>query len=184
MEFTPGTDALISATTLENQFYSIVITVQEVERNTNFNPQDDINIITASYDSDTGIFSGSADLFAIATPLPDGFHNLTYPNPYTAYTLWSEGTSGQGTALNINHAIAQRGMWLAKSERDAAYNLGNLDPKITGWSWSLLDDPLTIPVSHNCKLTFDFSLELETVSSGNGVSYRAKTYLTGTLPAD
>ncbi len=182
MDFVPGTDALITATTLENQFFSIALTIQEIERNVSFNPTDDINIITATLDTDTGIFSGSVDLFAIATPLADGSHSITYPNPYTAYTLWSEGTGGQGTALNINHAIAQRGIWLARYERDETYNLGNADNKITGISWSLLDELTSVPVAHNAKLTFDFSLELEVVSSSNGTVHRAKSYLTGTFP--
>lgn len=182
MDFTPGTNALILATTLENQFYSICMTVQEIERNISFNPTDDINILTASLDSDTGIFSGSADLFAIATPQTDGSHSLTYPNPYNLYTAWSEGTGGQGTALNINHAIAQRGIWLARYERDSVYNLADTDNKITAITWSLLDEPATVPVAHNAKLTFDFSIELEVVSSSNGTVHRAKPWLTGTFP--
>ena len=182
MDFTPGTDALIEATTLENQFYSLASLIQDLERNATINPEGNINIVTATYDSDTGIFSGSADIFAIATPLADGSHNITYPNPYTNYSSWTEGTGGQGMASNINHAIAQRGMWLAMYERMDLYNLTNADNKFTGWSWEYLDEPLTIPITHNCKLTFSFSLELELVSSSNGTQYRAKSYLTGILP--
>lgn len=182
MDFTPGEAATITATTLENQFFSIALTVQEIERNATINPEGAINIITATLDTDTGIFSGSADLLAIAEPLANGTHSMTYPNPYTAYTAWTEGTGGQGTAANINHAIAQRGIWLAAYERMDLYNLANADNKITAISWTFLDEPATLPVAHNARLTFDFAIELETVSSGNGVSYRAKTYLTGTLP--
>lgn len=182
MDFTPGTDARITATTLENQFFSIALTIQEIERNISFNPDDDINIITASLDTDTGIFSGSCDVYVIATSQSDGTHIITYPNPYTAYTLWTEGTGGQGLALNINHAIAQRGIWLARYERDSVFNVADVDNKITGISWSLLDEPTSVPVTHNAKLTFDFSLELEVVSSNNGTVHRAKPWLTGTFP--
>ncbi len=182
MDFSPGTDALIQATTLENQFYSLAITIQAIERNSSHNPNDDINIITATYDSDTAIFSGSIDTYANVTWLADGTHSITYPDPYTNYTSWSEGTGGQGNATNINHALAQRALWLIEFERSETYNLGNVDPKFTGATWTHVEEQQTLPIIHNAKLAIDFSIELELLNSSNGTQYQAKSYLTGVMP--
>ncbi len=182
MDFTPGTGAFITATTLENQFYSIAITVQATERSRTHNPNQDINIITGTIDSDTSIFTGSCDIFVYFFTDDSGNHVFGYPNPFPTYTSWTEGEGGQGKANNLNHALAQRAMWLIQSERNETYNVAQISPKLTSVAWNFLDEQQDLPIIHNVKLNFDFEFELELTNSKNGTTHRAKPWLTGTFP--
>ncbi len=182
MDFTPGTDATIQATTLENQCYSIARSIQNFERSATYNPGDEVNMITSSSDDDTQIFSGNCEIYINYTLETAGKATYTIPNPYTNLPTWNEGTGGQGTATSWVEALVERFLALTFHERDSTYNISNSDPKITNITWTLLDEFLQLPVSHNCTLSFDFSFDYTITSSSNGTVTEAVAYLQGTYP--
>ncbi|MGB3511502.1 MAG: hypothetical protein WBA93_20145, partial [Microcoleaceae cyanobacterium] len=179
MDFTPGTGATIQATTLENQCYSIARSIQNFERNEGFNPGNEIDMITSSSDDDTQIFSGSCSIYTRHTLGDAGNSNFSIPNPYSSLPLWDEGTDGQGTANSWTAALVERFLALALFERNEIYNVSNVTPKITNIQWSMLDSFPTLPVLHNCILSFDFSFDYNVISSNNGTITEAKSYLSG-----
>ena len=69
MQFNPGTGGSITATTLENQFYTIVAQLQAIERNNIKNPNE-ANIVTSTLDQDEFLFSGTCTIYLRNTLTP------------------------------------------------------------------------------------------------------------------
>ncbi|MDJ0553507.1 MAG: hypothetical protein QNJ68_03525 [Microcoleaceae cyanobacterium MO_207.B10] len=182
MDFTPGTEATIQATTLENQCYSIARSIQNFERSATYNPGNEINLITSSSDDDTQVFSGNCTLYCNHRLSSGATSIFEYLDPYTSLPIWSEGTGGDGVSDNWVEALAERFLMLANLERNSTYNLGNVESKITNILWSYLDEPIAIPVVYNATLSFEFSLDYTILNSSNGTTTEATSYLTGTYP--
>jgi hypothetical protein len=174
MQFNPGTNGSVSATTLENQFYTIAALIQFVEQDDTKNPNE-ANAIESSLDLDEYSFSGTINIFAVHS-LDSGVSQLSYPDPYLN-SGWIEGTSGDGNAANLNQAIAERALILAAAERNPTNNPNAIDPKLTTIAWSYQDTIINTPVSHNCILTISFNLEIESTTMGDGAAFKAKEYL-------
>lgn len=182
MDFLPGIGATIQATTLENQCYSIVKSVQNFERSSTYNPGNEVNMVTSSSDDDTQVFSGNCEIYINKVLETGGRLTDTILNPYASLPTWAEGTEGQGTATSWIEGLVERFLVLSFYERDNEYNVGNVDPKITNIQWSMLDDFLTLPVIHNCILSFDFTFDFAVTDSSNGTSTEAVAYLSGAYP--
>ncbi len=182
MDFTPGTDATIQATTLENQCYSILRSIQSFEQSATYNPGNEINMITSSSNDDTQIFSGNCNIYTSYDLQAGGQGIYTIPNPYTSLPVWSEGTGGQGTATSWVEGLVERFLALALHERDSTYNVSNVDPKITSITWTLLDSFPQLPVAHNCILSFEFAFDYTITDSSNGAVAKALSYLQGAYP--
>ncbi|MEM1167848.1 MAG: hypothetical protein AAGJ08_01830 [Cyanobacteria bacterium P01_H01_bin.35] len=182
MDFSPGTDATIQATTLENQCYSIIKSIQSFERSATYNPGNEVNMITSSSDDDTQVFSGNCEIYINHVLGIGGKSTYTIPTPYTNLPTWTEGTGGQGTATSWIEGLVERFLTLAFYERDDTYNITSVDPKITSVTWTLLDDFLSLPVVHNCILSCDFTFDFAVTDSSNGAATEAVAYLSGTYP--
>lgn len=182
MEFSPGTGATIQAISLENQCYSIIKSMQNFERSETYNPGNEINMLSSSSDDDTQIFSGNCEIYINKVLGLGGKLTDTIPNPYVSLPEWSEGSGGQGTATSWVEALLERFLALSFYERNDIFNQAKIDPKITAIQWSMLDDFLSLPVIHNCILSFDFSFDFSSISATNGSTTEALPYLVGVYP--
>lgn len=176
MQFNPGTGGNISATTLENQFYTIVAQIQVIERDNVKNPNE-ANIVTSTLDQDAFLFSGTCNVYAYHAWM-SGKSEISYPDPYVL-SDWSEGVEGDGSATNYNHALAERVLMLIKAERNAINNPGAIPLKFTSINWEYLTSDINSPILHNCLLNVTFELSLESASDGDGNTFKAKEYLQG-----
>ena len=173
MIFEPGTGGSITANTLENQFYTLIRQVHDVQRDTaNKNPNG-ADILDSSVNEDDLTCSGSINLY-IEIDQAAGTSSISYPDPYID-AGWIEGSEGDGSASNFNHALAERIMRLVLAERDPAQEITEL--KFSDPSIEILDEPLSTPCVHNARLKTSFTIELESVSSSTGSHYKAKEYL-------
>lgn len=179
MEFSPGSGATINATTLENQCYSIIKSIQSFERSATYNPGAEINMITSSSNDDTQVFSGNCRIFANINLAAGGLGSYSFPNPYINLPEWDRGTGGDGAASNWVEALSERFLALAFFERSSTHNISKTDPKVTSIGWELLDEFLQIPIPHNCIFSFNFTLDYEIVESDNGARTIAVEYLQG-----
>ncbi|NES64184.1 MAG: hypothetical protein F6K24_02410 [Okeania sp. SIO2D1] len=181
MNFTPGAGATVQATSLENQCYSIARSIQSFERTAKHNPGEEINMITSSSDDDTQIFSGNCEVYAEHKVLGSFYSSIYYRDPYSSL-IWDEGEDGQGTANHWVEALVERFLALATFERNETYNVSGTEPKITNIEWRMLDNFLTLPINHNCILSFEFSLDYKIINSSNGTITEAVPYLSGVYP--
>lgn len=169
--FNPGTGGSVSATTLENQLYTIIRQIHDIQRDGTKNPDNRADCVDSTINEDTGLLTGIIRPYILITHT-NGDSLIDYPDPFVG-AGWIEGTGGDGGATNYNHALTDRVLLIVSSERSA----GIATLKFTNPTISFLNAILTSPVTHNARLTINFSLELESIASSNGSSYRAKEYI-------
>lgn len=177
MQFNPGTGGTITASTLENQFFTLCSLIQNVERDAAKNDKG-VNLLTYTIDTDTDIASGSASIYCTITRnSTTGILEFSYPNPYTGIT-YSEGTGGDSKASGvITEALAERAFLMIAAEREKKRNDPNFSNKLTNPTWSINDVPLNSPIAHNALFKFSFNLQTQTTFTGNGESRNAVEYL-------
>lgn len=176
MQFNPGIGGSITATTLENQFYTIVGHIQAIERDQVQN-SNEANIVNSTLDQDAFLCSGNCAIY-VYHEWNSAMSVFSYPNPYLE-TQWTEGESGDGNATNYNHALAERALLLIKAERNATNNPTATPLRFTGIRWEYLDSVINSPIPHNCLLNFSFELNIENINNGDGSTFKAKEYLQG-----
>jgi hypothetical protein len=175
MIFAPGTGT-ITATTLENQFFTLCSLLQSIERDAVKNDKA-VNTLSYTIDTDTDIASGSISIFCTITRNSAGILEFTYPNPYTGIT-YTEGTGGDSKASGlITEALVERAYLIITAEREKKRNDPNFNNKLTNPSWSINDVPLNSPIAHNAIFKFSFNLQTQTTFTGNGESRYAVEYL-------
>jgi hypothetical protein len=170
--FNPGTGGSVSAATVENQLYTIIRQIHDVQRDLTKNPDGRADCCDSSIDEDSATLSGIIRPYLLIAHT-GGETLIAYPDPFIT-AGWIEGTGGDGGALNYNHALADRALKLVMLERTGT---NVLSPKLTNPNITVLNSVLTNPVSHNARLTINFSLTIESMPSGNGSIYRAKEYI-------
>ncbi|MFM6192648.1 MAG: hypothetical protein ACKPEN_13550 [Planktothrix sp.] len=177
MQFTPGSGATITATTLENQFYTLCSMIQGIERDAAKNDKG-VNLLSYTIDTDTDIASGSASVYCTITRnSTTGILEFSYPNPYTGIT-YSEGSGGDSKANgSILEAFVERAYLIIAAEREKKRNDPNFANKLSNPSWQINDVPLNSPVNHNALFKFSFSLQTQTTFTGSGENRNAVEYL-------
>lgn len=177
MLFTPGTGATITATTLENQFFTLISLIQSIE----FDPAKNdkaVNTISGTTDTDTNLLNGSAQIYAqVLRDATTGELNISYPVPYTGVT-YTEGTGGDSkNTLGITSALVERALLLIAAERERKRIESIFTLRLTNPTWALLDVPLNSPVPHNAIFKFNFNIQTTTTFTGSGETRSAVEYL-------
>jgi hypothetical protein len=118
MIFTPGTNATITSTTLENQFFTLCSLIQNIERDSAKNDKA-VNLLTYTIDTDTDVAAGSASIYCtIIRNSLTGILDFTYPNPYTG-VIYSEGTGGDSKSSGIiTESLVERTYLIIAAERE------------------------------------------------------------------
>lgn len=178
MLFNAGTGGTVTAATLENQWFSLLNLIQQTEQSSLTNPEQRANVLSSSLDQDTYILSGTASVYCNIARTAGG-DAITYPDPYVGATF-TEGTGGNGAASHLVAAFVERSRMLMQAERLSQFNPNALALKFTGISWTVLDAPISFPVNHNALLEFTFeNIPIESVSTGDGATIRARAWLEG-----
>lgn len=176
--FTPGTGATVTATTLENQLFTLISLIQSIE----FDPAKNdktVNAISGTTDTDTNLLNGSAQIYAqMLRDSSTGEINISYPNPYTG-VIYTEGTGGdsKNTSGLITEALVERALLLIAAEREKKRVEAVFALRLTTPTWALLDVPLNSPVPHNAIFRFNFNILTTTTFTGSGETRSAVEYL-------
>lgn len=176
MQFAPGTGT-IQATTLENQFYTLISLIQSIELDPAKNDKT-VNAVSGTVDTDTNLFTGTAQIYAqIIRNSSNGKVEISYPNPYID-VIYTEGSGGDSKANGlITEALVERALLLMAAEREKKRTEAVFALRLTTPTWAFLDVPLNSPIAHNSIFRFNFNIQTITTFTGNGETRSAVEYL-------
>lgn len=167
-----GIDGIITATTLENRFRTLILHIQDLEKDLeNKNRYNADIIIDATEDAESGTMEGNCQLYV----LKNIFNLETFPDPYIGES-WVKG-SGASIATNYNMALAETVWLLYMAEGSSDNNPNEIERKITTPELKMLSDKTFSPCPHNGLLTFSFEIPIITVVHGDRSVTTAREWL-------
>lgn len=169
MDWNPGTEGTVTATTLEKRTISILYLAQNYDNN---------NFISSNRDDDTRVINITIRLPANLTTNSNGFTEVRYFNsiPVPSGETFDSGmiSGGDSKASNLTEALVECFQRLAIFERKTDRNAtGNR--YITTFNAEINDNPES--TQGNATLNIQANLPTQTVVTSAGVSIEGVIYL-------